>query len=392
MSLHNEIKEKQFPRLMTPGPVAIHPEVLKLLALPAIHHRTPEFEKIFKRVLENLKHVFKTSQNVFIHTSTGSGAMESAIANCVSPGDKVICLVSGKFGERWAEMARAYQANVIVLNISWGEVAQPEQLEKLLSEHPDCVAVLCQACETSTGVLHPIEKLGAVVARTPALFLVDAITALGATPLPMDCWHLDVVIGGSQKAFMLPTGLSFISFSKKAWAVVERTKSVRYYFDIRKELKANLAGESFFSSPVTHMRALDYILTHFMVKDFDFVLDRIQKLATACRQACEVMGLKIYPRVASPSLSVIVMPDQPDQIDGQKVRLAMEEKFNITVIGGQDALKGKVVRIGHMGYITDEDLLETIKGLAGSINLQKANFISDEKIQLALSKAQKILK
>jgi aspartate aminotransferase-like enzyme len=389
MSLQNEIKKNPFPRLMTPGPVAIHPEVLKLLALPAIHHRTPEFEEIFKRVLENLKAVFKTSQNVFIHTSTGSGAMESAIANCVSPGDKVICIVSGKFGERWAEMAKVYQANVITLSVDWGQAVQPEKLEKLLAEHPDCAAVLCQACETSTGVLHPIEKLGSIIAKTQALFLVDAITAIGATPLPMDCWQLDVVIGGSQKAFMLPTGLSFISFSKKAWAAVELTKSVRYYFDIRKELKANLSGESFFSSPVTHIRALDYILTNFMVKDFDLVLERIQNLALACRKACEIMGLTIYPKVSSPSLSVIQMPEL---VDGQKVRLAMEEKFNITVIGGQDALKGKVVRIGHMGYITNEDLQETLIGLAGSINLQKPHCISEEKIQLALSAAQKILK
>ncbi len=365
---------------MTPGPVAIHPEVLKILALPSIHHRTPEFEEIFARVLENLKRVFCTSQNVFIHTSTGSGAMESALVNTISPKDKVICIVSGKFGERWAEMAKTYQAQVIPYLVEWGKVADPARLEKLLAEHPDCKAVFCQACETSTGVLHPIEQLGDVVSKTPAIFIVDAITALGATPLQMDCWSLDVVIGGSQKAFMLPTGLSFISFSKKAWKLVETSTSPRFYFDIRKEFKANQSGESFFSSSVTHIRALDYILTEYMAKDLDLLLDRIQKLANSCKLACEKLGLKLYPEVASPSLSVICLPKN---IDGLKVRKDMEEKFGVTVIGGQDSLKGKVIRIGHMGFISNEDMIATIEGLVQAINLQTPDFISFEKLKAA---------
>ncbi len=367
---------------MTPGPVAIHPEVLKILALPAIHHRTPEFEEIFARVLENLKRVFCTSQNVFIHTSTGSGAMESAIVNTISPNDKVICIVSGKFGERWAEMAKVYKANVVTYNVEWGKAADPFELEKLLKTHPDCKAVLCQACETSTGVLHPIKKLGEVVASTPAIFIVDAITALGATTLQMDCWSLDVVVGGSQKAFMLPTGLSFISFSKKAWKLVKTATSPRYYFDIRKELKANLSGESFFSSAVTHLRALDYILTEYMAKDLDLLLERIQKLSRACTLACEKLGLEIYPSVPSPSLTVVRMPSG---IDSVKVRKDMEEKFGVTVIGGQDSLKGKVIRIGHMGFITNEDMTATIEALVQAINLQKPDLISYESLKSSVA-------
>lgn len=379
-SLHLPINI-QAPRLMTPGPVAIHPKVLKILALPAIHHRTPEFEEIFARIRENMKRVFCTSQNVFIHTSTGSGAMESAIVNTISPKDKVICIVSGKFGERWAEMAKTYQAQVITYAVEWGKVADPLHLEKLLKSHPDCKAVLCQACETSTGVLHPIEHLGEVISKTQAIFIVDAITALGATPLPMDCWSLDVVIGGSQKAFMLPTGLSFIGFSKKAWKLVESATSPRYYFDIRKELKANQTGESFFSSAVTHLRALDYVLTEYMAKDLDLLLARIQNLSIACRKACEKLGLKLYPEIASPSLSVICLPSG---IDGLKVRKDMEEKFGVAVIGGQDSLKGKVIRIGHMGFISNEDMILTIEALAQAINLQKPDLISNENLKNAL--------
>ena len=382
-------QNSQAPRLMTPGPVAIHPEVLKILALPAIHHRTPEFEEIFARVLENLKRVFCTSQNVFIHTSTGSGAMESALVNTISPGDKVICIISGKFGERWAEMAIIYQAQVSVYSVDWGKIAEPSHLETLLRAHPDCKAVLCQACETSTGVLHPIEQLGDIVAKSSAIFIVDAITALGATPLQMDCWSLDVVIGGSQKAFMLPTGLSFISFSKKAWKLVESSKSPRFYFDVRRELKANQSGESFFSSAVTHLRALDYILTEYMAKDLDLLLERIHDLSVACRKACEKLGLKLFPDVASPSLSVICMPAG---IDGLKVRKDMEEKFGVTVIGGQDALKGKIIRIGHMGFISNEDMLFTIEALAQAINLQNPKVISSEKLKEALKAIHESLK
>ncbi len=374
------MKTAQPIRLMTPGPVAIHPEVLKILALPAIHHRTPEFEEIFARVLENLKRVFCTSQNVFIHTSTGSGAMESAIANTISPKDKVICIVSGKFGERWAEMAKVYLANVITYPVAWGEIAKPDELAKLLDAHPDTKAVLCQACETSTGVLHPIEKLAHVIAKTPAIFMVDAITALGATPIQMDCWGLDVVIGGSQKAFMLPTGLSFISFSKKAWKLVEAATSIRYYFDIRRELKSNLSGESYFSSAVTHLRALDFILTEYMSKDLDLLFDRIQKLSHGFTLACQKLNLKIYPRVASPSLTVVELPQG---IDGLKVRKDMEEKFGVTVIGGQDSLKGKVVRVGHMGFITNEDMLVTVDALAQAIMLQKSAYFTTENLKSA---------
>lgn len=389
MKIDNTIPLEANFCLMTPGPVPIHPEVLKIMALPAIHHRTPEFESIFARVRSNLKKVFKTSENVFVHTSTGSGAMESALVNTLSPGDKIICIVSGKFGERWAEMAKAYQIQVIEHKVEWGQRVEVSEIQNLLLQHPDCKAVLCQACETSTGVLHPIYELAQILKSHTSILIVDGITALGATHLPMDEWGIDVLIGGSQKAFMLPTGLSFISFSKKAWALVEQAKCPRFYFDIRKELKANLSGESFFSTAVTHFRALDYILENHMASNLDGILNRIHSLALCTREAAALMGLEIYTKYYSPSLSVIRMPEG---IDGQKVRQIMESKYRVTVMGGQDQLKGKIIRIGHMGYIQNNDVLTCMKALADSINELKPNQVSELQKEQAIKYIQVNLK
>jgi aspartate aminotransferase-like enzyme len=270
--------------LMTPGPVPLPPEVLEVLAKPMEHHRTPEFITLWNRVLANLKSVFVTEEPAFIHTSTGSGAMESA--------------------------------------------------------------------------------------------------------LPMDDWGVDVMIGGSQKAFMLPTGLSFISFSKKAWTLVEAAKCPRYYFDIRREKTANVAGESFFSSAVTHIRALDLVLDIFLKQGLHRVHERIQALSHATIIAAREMGLSVFSEVPSPSITALLVPDG---IDGQKVRADMEKHEAVIVMGGQDQLKGKIIRIGNMGAIRDQDLLATLKGLAACINRQKPNTIAESKIESALARATELL-
>ena len=375
--------------LMTPGPVPLPKEVLEVLAKPMEHHRTPEFEALFNRVLANLKKVFLTAEPVFIHTSTGTGAMESSLVNILSPGDHVIAIVSGKFGERWADMAETFGARVTRLEVPWGHAVQPNVLESALRAHPDTVAVLSQACETSTGVLHPVRELAEIVARTPALFLVDAITALGALPIPMDEWKIDVMIGGSQKAFMLPTGLAFISFSKKAWARVEFASCPRFYFDIRKERKANESGESGFSAAVTHIRALDLVLDIFLNQGLSSLYRRIQTLAQATLAGAKVLGLNSFATSPSPSVSAISLPDG---VDGQKIRSDMEKTSHIVVMGGQDKLKGKIIRIGHMGAISDEDTLQTLAAMAESLNRATPGFISREQIENAKSTALEILK
>lgn len=375
--------------LMTPGPVPIPKEVLENMAKPMEHHRTPEFVALWNRVLANLKKVFVTEQPVFVHTSTGSGAMESALVNCLSPGDHVIAIVSGKFGERWADMAEVFGAKVTRINVPWGKVVSVSEVEAALKRNPETAAVLCQACETSTAVLHPTQELARLISKYDALFMCDAITALGALPIPMDEWQIDVLIAGSQKAFMLPTGLSFISFSKKAWAKTETARCPKYYFDIRREKAANDNGESFFSTAVTHIRALNLVLDIFLDQGLDKVQHRIQALSRATIEAAKEMGLNSFAEVPSPSVTALKVPDG---IDGQKIRADMEKNEHVVVMGGQDQLKGKIVRIGHMGAIRDEDLILTMKALAQSINRAKPGTISDAQIVAAESKIKTVLK
>lgn len=374
--------------LMTPGPVPIPPEVLNVLAQPMEHHRTPEFIALFRRVLGSLKDVFLTNQPVFIQTSTGSGAMEAALVNCLSPGDQVLAVVSGKFGERWADMAETYGARVMRLEVPWGQSVRSPDVARVLEENPGIVAVLCQACETSTGALHPIQELARLTSGHQAILMVDAITALGALPIPMDEWGVDVLLGGSQKAFMLPTGLAFLSFSKKAWRKVETARCPRFYFDVRKEKTANEHGESAFSSAVTHIRALDLVLKIFLERGLEHVHGRIQALSRATLAAIDIMGLKCFPEHPSPSLTAVRMPGK---IDGQKVRSAMETSHRVVVMGGQDQLKGQIIRIGHMGAIRDQDLLQTLNALALCLNDAQPGLVADDKIQKALAVAQTIL-
>lgn len=341
--------------VLAPGPVNLHPEVIKSLALPMIHHRTPEFDAILKRVLTNLKAIFQTKQPVFALTCTGSGGMEALLVNVLQPGDKVIGIDSGKFGERWCEMAKVYGANLVEYKVPWGQSASPEQLKKLLLENPDTQIVMTQACETSTGSLHPIKELSQVIKEnSKALFIVDGITALGAVPLPMDDWSIDGLVGGSQKAFMLPTGMSFLSFSEKAWLKISSNSQPRFYFDIRKELQANQKGETYFSSNVSLIRALDVVLNLIQEKGFPQHLHEIQARAEFCRWAVQKLGMNLYSVSPSNSLTAAVVPEG---IDSQKVRAKLEEKHRITLMGGQDQAKGKILRIGHMGYIKSEQMV-----------------------------------
>lgn len=370
--------------LMTPGPVPVPPEILDILSQPIEHHRTPEFTIVLKRVLERLKQVFATRENVFLHTSTGSGGMESALINVLSPGDDVLAIVSGKFGERWANMAEAYGANVQRLNVEWGHAVRPEQVESALRARPSLRIVLTQACETSTGVLHPIREIAAVTRKSEALLLVDGITALGALPMPMDDWGIDALVGGSQKAFMLPTGLSFVAFSKRAWKRIETAKCPRYYFDIRTERDANLNGETLFSSNVPLIKALDVVLTRFESEGMDKIHARIASLAAATQAAAKELGLCSFALSPSPTLSALALPLG---VDGQKLRDEMERTHRVIVMGGQDKLKGKIIRIGHMGYIRDQDCMAAIEALGRSLITLQPSSVSEPTLTAALAAA-----
>lgn len=380
------------PLLMTPGPVPVPPEVLVALSQPIEHHRTPGFQKCLERVLAKLPALFGTKQRAFMVVSTGTGGMESLLVNCLSPGQRVACVVSGKFGERWADMAEMYGAQVDRYAITWGKAVEPAEFEAWLNKLPQKPdIVLSQACETSTAVLHPIREMSKIIRSTApnALFLVDAITALGAVHLPMDEWDLDGIVGGSQKAFMLPTGLAFVAWSARAWKVIPTAKCPRFYFDIRDELEANLRGETNFSSNVPMVRALDTVITQIdSFGGLPALITRIDTLAQATRNALEHMGFKLLAERSSPSLTAI---RTPEGVDGAKWRSLLETKYGVILMGGQDSLKGKIIRIGHMGYITDNDLLRAIKAIADSAGELKPGVITPAAIESGLRLAQDLL-
>ena len=343
--------------LLAPGPVQLHPEVQKILAQPMTHHRTPEFDLILSRVLINLKFFFQTENPVFIHTSTGSGGMESLLVNLLSPGDEVLAIISGKFGERWAEMAETFGGKVHRLNVEWGFAVNPAEVETFLQKNPNIKIVLCQATETSTATAHNIEALGKIINKTPALFLVDGITAVGAYDIRMDEWHIDGLVAGSQKAVMLPTGLSFVALSKKAWAVAEHSTCPRFYFDLRREFKANQNGETLFSTSVLLIKALDYVLARMLEIGLIKHYLQIRRRAEFTRALAKEMNLELYSHAPSDSVTALKLPAG---LNGVELRHQIEKKYHLTIMGGQDQAKGKIVRIGHMGYILDEHMVETM--------------------------------
>lgn len=376
------------PLLMTPGPVPVPPSVLRVLSAPIEHHRTPAFQKCFDRVIGALPGVFQTKNRAFMHVSTGTGGMESLLVNVLSPGDEVAAVVSGKFGERWADMAEAFGAKVERLNVEWGEsVHLPTFTAWLEKQKPKIV--LSQVCETSTGALHPVREMAQVIRRRhpDCLFLVDAITALGAMPLPMDQWDIDGVVGGSQKAFMIPTGLSFVALSERAWVRAQTAKCPRFYFDLRAEDEANRRGETGFSSAVPLMKALDVVLTEVATFGLPLLYKRIATLAQATREAVQILGLRIFPSTPSPSLTAILVPDG---IDGQKWRSLLETQHGVVLMGGQDQMKGRLLRMGHMGFIRDTDLVTSITAIAHA-GREIGWECSDEKLADALETAHEIL-
>ncbi len=365
--------------VLAPGPVNLHPQVQEALALPMIHHRTPEFDQILKRVLESLKKIFQTKEACFISSSTGSGGMEALLVNVLQKGDRVLGIDSGKFGERWCEMAEVYGAKVNRMKIEWGKAVTVDQVGAHLMKYPDTKIVMCQACETSTGVVHPIEELGHLLSDRPdILLLVDGITALGAIPLPMDKWHIDGLVGGSQKAFMLPTGLSLFSFSKKAWKKIERNATPRYYFDVRKERTANEKGETFFSSNVTLIRALDVVLNLIAETGFENLLGQIEKRARFTRKFAQKLGMPLFAATPSNSLTAVQVPHG---MDGQKIRQLLEGKYHTTIMGGQDQAKGRILRIGHMGYIQPEQMIQLMMDLGEILHAMNSFYGEPEKMQ-----------
>jgi len=347
--------------LLSPGPTPIPDTVLSVAAEPIIHHRTPEFSAIFMEVTEGLKYVFETkSEDVFILTSSGTGAMETAVVNLLSPGDKVISINGGKFGERWGNICKAYGIECKEIVLEWGKDYAKEQLAAELKANPGVKAVFTQLSETSTGAIFDIKGFGEVVAETEAVLVVDGISGLGTMPCPMDEWKLDVVLSGSQKSFMIPPGLAYIAFSPKAWKMVETSKLPRFYFDA-KRAKKNLAQKTTPWTPgisliIQQKKALDIIKAMGLPKLFEH--HRI--LGEATRAGVKAIGLEL---LAEKPGNVLTAVKVPAGIDGVKIVKTMQAKYLAYIAGAQDPNKGKFFRIAHLGYMGGFDVITALSAM-----------------------------
>jgi aspartate aminotransferase-like enzyme len=348
--------------LFSPGPTMLPPEVLLKMAEPIMHHREPEFERIFAEIREGLKYLFQTKNEVLIFTSSGTGAMEGAVSNILSKGEKALVIRGGKFGERWGEICKAYGIEFIPIDVEWGKAVDPEWIQEILESDPSIRAVYTQASETSTGVKHPIKEIAEIVrGHDDTIIVVDAITGIGVFDIPMDAWGIDVMISGSQKALMLPPGIAFSALSDKAWKFVERSDLPKYYFDFKKELKSAKKNQSSYTPAISLFVGLRETLNMIRKEGLENVFRRHEKLAAATRAAVKALGLELFaPETPSNALTAVKIPAD---INGLKLQALFFEKFGITVAEGQDRAKGKIIRIAHLGYYERLDMVMVISAL-----------------------------
>ncbi|RMH06714.1 MAG: alanine--glyoxylate aminotransferase family protein [Nitrospirae bacterium] len=342
--------------LLAPGPTQVPPEVLLAMAAPVLHHRAPEFAELFGQVRNDLKWVFQTQNEVLILASSGTGAMEGAVANFLSPGDKALVVNGGKFGERWGKICQTFGIKVVELRVEWGHSVDPQAVAEALRQDPTIKAVYVQASETSTGAAHDVKTLAEIVRpRDETILVVDAITALGVFDIQTDAWGLDVVVAGSQKAFMLPPGLAFVSVSPKAWRLAERAKNSAFYFNFIKERDAQVNNQTAYTPAVSMILGLKEVLRMMKAEGLKAMFGRQSRLAYALREAVRAAGLELFPKgVPSDALTVITAPPG---IDGQAVYKQLRVQYGITAAGGQDHLRGKIFRLSHMGYVDRFDVI-----------------------------------
>jgi serine---pyruvate transaminase len=362
MSDQPDIFAKQY--LMTAGPTPLPPAVSQVMAEPILYHRAPAFIEVYARVLERLPRVFQTSNEVLCFAASGSGAMESAVANLVAPEAPVVVASAGKFGERWKELCDAYGAETIHLDVPWGERIEPARLGELLDATGPVRAVFTTQSETSTGVIHDVRGLNEVATARGAVLCVDAVSGLGAVDLPQDAWGVDVVVAGSQKSLMCPPGLAFASASERALALAGERAAPRYYFDWARTAEGQREDppNSPFTPAVTLFRALDVALDLILEEGLERVFQRHAVLARATRAGGEAIGLERFGS-EDPNANVVTALELPDSIDGAQVPKLMRDRFGITVAGGQGRLKGKIVRIAHCGYYGGFDIVTALAGL-----------------------------
>ncbi len=344
--------------LLTPGPTPVPPEVLSALSEPVVHHRAPRFTEILKDVVAGLKYVYQTENDVLVFAASGTGGMESAVVNVVDPGDHVLVASMGNFGERWKKLAKTWGAEVTALDYEWGTKADPADIEKALAADAGIKAVYVQFSETSTGVVNDIETIGAIVAKTPAILVVDAISGLGATDLKTDAWHVDICVCGSQKALMVPPGLAYVAVSEKAWKVIEACTTPRFYFDYL-TYRAKMTGDSAqtpYTPAVSLMVAQNAAIELIRQEGLETVFERHRWLGKACKAGVQALGIELFGP-DDPEANSVTACKVPAGVDGGKITKLARDKYGVWLAGGQGKLKGQIFRFGHCGYFGASDIL-----------------------------------
>lgn len=342
--------------LMAPGPTPVPIDVLLEGAKDTIHHRTPQFDRIFTEAVKGTKEVFRTENDLFILASSGTGAMEMALTNIVNPGEKIIVCTVGKFGERWQEIAKAIGAEIVLVSGEYGDFYTPEMVEKALKENPDAVAVFTTLSETSTGTVMDIEGISKVVKAAGKLIAVDGISGLVAEPCETDKWGLDIVVSGSQKGFMLPPGLAFISVSKAAIEKAQNTKTTSFYFNLKKYLKDPLPW-----TPAVNLIYQQRLAVEMLLKEgMENVWARHAVMGKATREAIKAMGLELFSKRPG---NVLTSVKVPEGVPGGKIVSIMRDEYGVTIAGGQGTMKGNIFRIAHLGYMSDYDVVIALTAL-----------------------------
>lgn len=346
--------------LLAPGPTPVFPDALLAMARPILYHRGPEYEALLGRVREGLKYLFQTKNEVLVFTSSGTGGMEGSVVNTLSPGDRVVVIRSGKFGERWGEICEAYGLQPQYIDVEWGRAVEPDRVAAALAADPTIKAVFATHTESSTGVIHDIEAVARIVGKTPAILVVDAIMSLGVADLPMDEWGIDIVVGGSQKGLMIPPGLAFCAVSDKAWAMVRQSRLPKFYFNFLAERKSLEKNQNTFTPAVSLVMALHESLAAIRTEGLPALFERHDRLARATRAGVRALGLELF---ADPPTSALTAITAPAGIEAGPIVKTMRTVHGITISGGQAQLKGKIFRLAHLGYADESDVVICLAAL-----------------------------
>ncbi|MGB9904459.1 MAG: pyridoxal-phosphate-dependent aminotransferase family protein, partial [Desulfotomaculales bacterium] len=377
------MRDKQY--LLIPGPTPVPPSVQAAMAKPVFGHRSEDFARLYERIEEKLKKIFQTKNEVFVLTCSGTGGMEAAVANTISPGEKVLALITGNFGERFANIARAYGAEVEELRFPWGEDVKLDVLAGKLDRGGSYKAVLATQNETSTGVLNDIAGIGALVARTNALLLVDGVSGVGGAEIKADDWGVDILVTASQKAFMLPPGLAMLSVSEKAWQAIEKNRSPRFYFSLPAAKKSFASWNTPYTPNVTLFLGLEAALDMMLAEGMEKIYARHRLLARAVREAVKALGLSLLARerCASPTVTAVFAPEG---IGADEIRKILRTEYGVIFAGGQGALKGKIFRIAHMGFAGMADVIVA----AGALEMALARMGLKIELGAGVRKAQEV--